>query len=154
MIPTNENPSTNSPRYKDGVCPQDHPRAYQILLNCSCISLLTEGEKIYVHKITMYKICELCYLQIQIPFRFHYNLENSWHSILKNEVINTRCQFFETELVKRFQPAYKCLDCIEQYLDHISRINLGYEIKVKNHCSFANITNETYINESNGNYVI
>ena len=154
MIPTIANISTDSPRYIDGVCPQDHPRAYQILLNCSCISLLPEVEKIYVHKITMFKICELCYLQIQIPFRFSYNLENSWHSIVKNEVMNTKCQFCETELVKRFQPAYKCLDCIEQYLDHICRINLGYEIKVKNHCLFANITSEIYINELNGIDVI
>ena len=28
----------------------------------------------------------------------------------------------------------QCLDRIAQYLDHIDRINLGYEIKVKNHC--------------------
>ena len=72
----------------------------------------------------------------------------------KNEVINTKCQFCETKLVRRFQPAYKCLDCIEQYLDHIGRINLGYEIKVKNHCLFANITNEIHINELNGIDVI
>ena len=73
---------------------------------------------------------------IHIPFRFEYNLENSWHSIVNNEVRNTKYQFCETEIVKRFQPAYKCLDCIEQYLYHTGRINLGYEIKVKNHCLF------------------
>ena len=89
MIPTIENPSKNFPRYIDGVLLQDHLTAYQILLNFSCISLLPEVGKIYVHKITMFKICELCYLQIQIIFRFNYNLVNSWHSIVKNEVINT-----------------------------------------------------------------
>ena len=100
-------------------------------MNCLCISLLPEVQKIYVHKITMFKICELCYLHIQISYRFNYSLENSWHSIVKNEVINTKCQFCETEIVKRSQPAYKCLDCIEQYFDHIGRINLGYEMKSK-----------------------
>ena len=102
----------------------------------------------------MFEICELCYLHIHILFRFNYNLENSWHSIVKNEVINTKCQFCETEIVKRFQPAYKCLDCIEQYLDHIGRINLGYEIKVKNHSLLTNSTNKIYINETNGNDVV
>ena len=48
---------------------------------------------------------------------------------MKNEVINTKCQFCETERVKRFLPAYKFLDCIEQYLDHIGRINLGFKMK-------------------------
>ena len=97
MISTIENPLTNSPRYIDGVCPQDHPRAYQIPLNFSCISLLPKVAKIYVYKITMFKICELCYLQIHLPFRFNYNLEKTWHSIVKNEVINTKCQFCEIE---------------------------------------------------------
>ena len=50
----------------------------------------------------------------------------------------------ETELLQRFQPAYKCLDCIEQYLDHIGRINSGYEVKVKNHC--LNQIHEEYLN--------
>ena len=80
--------------------------------------LITGSRKIYVHKITMFKICELCYLQILIPFRFNYNLENYWHSIVKNEVINTKCQFCETELVKWFQPAYNCWDCIEHSSAH------------------------------------
>ena len=134
MIPTAENPSLDFPRYIDGVCPQDYPRACQMLLNCSCISLLPEIERIYVHKVTMFKICEICYLQIHVPFCFNYNVENSWHSIVKNELRNTKCQFCETEIVKRFKPAYKCVDCIEQYLDEIGRISLGYEVKVKNHC--------------------
>ena len=90
MISTIGNPSINFPRYIDGVCSQDDPTAYKILMNCSCIPLLPEVEKMYVHKITMSKICELCYLQIQIPFRFNYNLVNSWHSKVKNEVINTK----------------------------------------------------------------
>ena len=41
------------------------------------------------------------------------------------------------------------IDCIEQYLDHIGRINLGYEIRVKNHYLFANIANKIYIKELN-----
>ena len=52
----------------------------------------------------MFKICEICYLQIHIPLCLNYNVENSWHSIVKNEVRNTKCQFCETEIVKRFQP--------------------------------------------------
>ena len=82
----------------------------------------------------MFKIFEICYLQIHVPFRLNYNVGNLWHSIVKNEVRNTKCQFCETEIVKRFQPAYKCVNCIEQYLDAIGRISLGYEVKVKNHC--------------------
>ena len=131
MIPTIETFLLDFPKYIDGVCSQDYPTNYQIFLNYSCISLLPEVERIYVHKISMFKMCELCYLQIHIPFRFHYNLENPWHSIVKNEVINTKCQFCETEIVKRFLPAYKYLDCIQQYLDHIGGINLGYEMKSK-----------------------
>ena len=34
-----------------------------------------------------------------------------------------------------------------KYKNHISRINLGYEIKVKNHCLFENAANEIHINE-------
>ena len=82
----------------------------------------------------MFKICELCYSQIHIPFRFNYNLENSWHLIVKNEVISTICQLCKTELVKRFQRAHKYLDCIDQYLHHIGRINLRYETELKNYC--------------------
>ena len=79
-----------------------------------------------------------------IPFRFNYNLKNYWHSIVKDELLKTYWQLCETELLQRFQPAYKCLDCIEKYLDHIGGINLGYEVKVKNHC--LNQIHEEYLN--------
>ena len=55
MTPTVENPLLDFPRYIDSVCPQGYPRAYQMLLNCSCISLLPEIERIYDHKITIFK---------------------------------------------------------------------------------------------------
>ena len=145
MIPTSENPSSDFPKYIDGICPQDYPRSYQILLNCPCISLFPEVNKIYVHKITMFKIFESCYLKLHIPFRFNYELKNYWHSIVKDELLKRNCQLCETELLQRFQPAYECLDCIEQYLDHIGRINLGYEVKVKNHC--FNQIHEEYLND-------
>ena len=61
MIPTIKNPSLDFPRNIDCVCPQNYPRAYQILFNCSCIFVFPEVEKIYFHKITMFKICKLCY---------------------------------------------------------------------------------------------
>ena len=63
MIPTIDNLSTNFLRYIDGVCPQDHPTAYQM----------------------------------------HFN--------------------------------------------HVGKINLGYEIKVKNHCLLETIMDEMHINE-------
>ena len=154
MIPTTENLPFSFPRYIDGVCPQDYPTNYQILLNCSCVSALPEIERIYVHKISMIKVCELCYLQIHVPYRLNYNVENSWHSIVKNEVLNTKCQFCETEIFQRFQPSHKCLDCIEQYLDHVGKINLGYEIKVKNHCLLETTMNEMHINDPDGNDVV
>ena len=76
MIPTTENLPFNFPRYIDGVCPQDYPTNYQIFLNCSCVSALPEIERIYVHKISMIKVCKLCYLQIHVPYRLNYNVEN------------------------------------------------------------------------------
>ena len=122
MIAKPKNFAHNLPRYIDGVYPQNYPEAYQLLLYCSCIALQQEVKIIYVHKITAIKICELCY-QCKI----------FWHSIIKNELINTKCQHCEVEILKRFQPAYECFNCIEQYLDHGPRISLGCEIEVKDH---------------------
>ena len=92
----------------------------------------------------MFKICELCHLQLHIPCRFNYQLKNYWHSIVKDELLKTNCQLCGTELLQRFQPAYIFLDCIEQYLDHIGRINLGYELEVKNYC--LNKIHKEYLN--------
>ena len=133
MILNPKNFAHNLPRYIDGVYPQNYPEAYQLLLNCSCIVLQQEVKIIYVHKITAMKICELCYSNTQIHLRPNYQCKIFWHSIIENELIITKCQRCEVEILKRLQPTYKCFNCIEQYLDHAPRINLGCEIKVKDH---------------------
>ena len=79
MFPAVENSSLDFPRYIDVVCPKTIQQRTNSFLNCSCIFLLPEFKKMYVHKITMFKICELCYLQINIPSSLSYNVTSCDH---------------------------------------------------------------------------
>ena len=48
------------------------------------------------------------------------------------ETVNTTCGLCNTLLLQPNKPACKCLDCIEEYLNHPLATNLSLELEVRN----------------------
>ena len=133
MIPTRKEQKYKSPKYVDGVRPQDFPLTYNYLLLCSCLAMHPSVLFIHYNRTTQKRVCSFCYLIIPEPEKLNYECKLDWHSIAHVPHIYLKCYGCREELIYPRCKASDCLERTEQFLKSKTSIRQGNEIEIEIH---------------------